>query len=207
MPNALILKDLILKLGISTSEFERRIGVGSSTVHRAITRNSQIKTDVMDKIVKAFPQVNRNWLESGEGEMMLVSTNELTAIQLEEMIHRGFMDAIGDQIATFSDETIETLVKNSFAKVKELMAARQGSIYSGSDIKKLFSEAVGVAVATVPIEKDYPITSIAKMLGKTWREVQKIVEEKGLKATRYLDIYDDETMIPFYWLSDFKDNK
>lgn len=69
MANSLILKSLIEKLGISINAFERAINVGNSAISKAITRESEIKDDTVEKILRTFPQVNRDWLETGEGEI------------------------------------------------------------------------------------------------------------------------------------------
>ena len=71
MANAVILKDLIAELKTNVSKFERDIKTGASTVSKAIERQSELKLDIVEKIVKAFPQVNKKWLESGEGEIFL----------------------------------------------------------------------------------------------------------------------------------------
>lgn len=69
MANSIILKELIEKLGVSVSQFERDINVGSSAINKAIERNSRIKSDTIAKIISTYPQVNEKWLETGEGDM------------------------------------------------------------------------------------------------------------------------------------------
>lgn len=71
MAKSVILKDLLSELDISVSAFERKIGCGSTTITRAIERNSEIKADIVNKIISAYPQVNKDWLESGKGGMFL----------------------------------------------------------------------------------------------------------------------------------------
>lgn len=74
MRNASILKELIKGLELSISAFEKKINVGSSVISVAIRRDSKIKEDTIDKIVKTFPRVSRSWLETGEGEMLIKTT-------------------------------------------------------------------------------------------------------------------------------------
>lgn len=78
MNNAIILNDLIRKLGLSISKFERIIGVGPSTIGKAIERKSKISTDIALKIKTAFPQVNDQWLKTGEGEIFKTPHTENT---------------------------------------------------------------------------------------------------------------------------------
>ena len=54
MANSLIIKELIDKLGISVRAFETEIKVGGSSIARAIERNSKIKDETVDKIIKAL---------------------------------------------------------------------------------------------------------------------------------------------------------
>ena len=56
--NASYLKKLTEELGVSVNEFERAIGVGNSTISRAIQRDSVIKKDTIEKICNTYPQVS-----------------------------------------------------------------------------------------------------------------------------------------------------
>ncbi len=51
MANRLILQDLIDRLGLSISAFERAIGVGSSAIGKAIARESGIKSGSRMKLL------------------------------------------------------------------------------------------------------------------------------------------------------------
>ncbi len=73
MAKAFILNDLIDALDVNISKFERNIDVGSTTIRNAIKRNSEIKLDIVEKIVTAYPQVNKEWLLTGEGKMFIES--------------------------------------------------------------------------------------------------------------------------------------
>ncbi len=67
MAKAIILNELITELGLNVSSFEREIKVGASTISKAISRKSEIKLDVVEKILDAFPEVSKKWLLTGEG--------------------------------------------------------------------------------------------------------------------------------------------
>lgn len=71
MLNSLYLNDLILSLGLNVTQFEQAIGVNYSRIATAIRRKTYIKQDVADKIIKVFPNVSKQWLETGEGEMFI----------------------------------------------------------------------------------------------------------------------------------------
>lgn len=83
MANAVILKELISELGLSIAKFERKIEVTATSITKAIERNSGIKDYTIDKITKAYPQVNRNWLETGKGGMFLPDVLATTSTRKE----------------------------------------------------------------------------------------------------------------------------
>lgn len=76
MANALILKELIERLKIPIGDFERIIDVKDTRISTAIARNSKIKSEVVDKIINAYPNINRDWLETGAGEMFIRKNND-----------------------------------------------------------------------------------------------------------------------------------
>jgi hypothetical protein len=80
MANGKILLDLIEKLGTNVSAFEKSIKVSPTRIDKLIKRDSKISLEIVQLITEAFPQVNRQWLLSGEGEMfVLKSSMELEA--------------------------------------------------------------------------------------------------------------------------------
>lgn len=58
---------------ISVSQFERRSGLSNGYIKNI---RKSISTDKLDGILRAFPDINRDWLIRGEGEMILNSTND-----------------------------------------------------------------------------------------------------------------------------------
>jgi hypothetical protein len=75
MAKALILRQLIDKLGLQMATFERSIGVSNATIKSAIERDSEISINVVGKIVTAYPQVNIDWLTTGKGNMFIPESN------------------------------------------------------------------------------------------------------------------------------------
>ena len=61
------LEHFIAAMGYSVREFERAIGVSNGTV-RHIT--DALSANLKEKISANFPQLNMNWLLTGEGEML-----------------------------------------------------------------------------------------------------------------------------------------
>ena len=71
MASSIIIKELIDRLEMSVSAFEREIGVSRGSIQKAIKRESAIGADTIAEIVRTFPQVNREWLETGAGGAFL----------------------------------------------------------------------------------------------------------------------------------------
>lgn len=71
------LKKFVDSQQISTREFERKCGLGNSFINHI---GQTIGVDKLEKILQAFPVLNKNWLLSGSGEMIisadLVDNNE-----------------------------------------------------------------------------------------------------------------------------------
>lgn len=55
-------------LGVSTSEFERLCGLSNGAVSK-MGDNTRMAT--LDRISKTYPQINVNWLRTGEGNMLV----------------------------------------------------------------------------------------------------------------------------------------
>lgn len=71
MAKALILKELISKLELSISGFEKEIGISNATIVKAIERNADISDKMISKISKRYENVNKEWLETGEGDILI----------------------------------------------------------------------------------------------------------------------------------------
>lgn len=66
--------------GLNKSEFGRRIGVSSAFI---TSMRKSIQPDKIRAIKKQFPNLNTNWLLTGEGEM-LKSDNDATSLEMGE---------------------------------------------------------------------------------------------------------------------------
>lgn len=62
---------LIEHLKTNVSKFERDVGVGASTISKAIDRNTALGFGTVRKILDRHPDVSQTWLETGDGEMLL----------------------------------------------------------------------------------------------------------------------------------------
>jgi len=57
-------------LGLNKSSFSAEIKISSVTIGRIINENRTPHSSTIDKIVNRFPQINKEWLTTGKGEML-----------------------------------------------------------------------------------------------------------------------------------------
>lgn len=60
-------------LGIGVSQLEKEIAVKSTRLTKAVSRGSGISGDIVFKIVRRYPNISAQWLETGEGEMLVTT--------------------------------------------------------------------------------------------------------------------------------------
>ncbi len=63
-------KILIRHHGLSISAFEKKVGLSNNSIQTAIKRNSNLKDETLNSILKTFPETNPTWLLTGEGSML-----------------------------------------------------------------------------------------------------------------------------------------
>ena len=88
MAKAKILTALIEHLRLSMHGFEMSIRAGNASVKRAIEDDRNLTQNMVEKILIAYPQVNRQWLETGTGKMLLEKSkaDELSGLSAAERI-------------------------------------------------------------------------------------------------------------------------
>lgn len=74
------IRELITHLCISDTSFAQKIGIGQTTLSNMFQRESDPKSDVLQKIVLTF-KVSPEWLLMGEGEMFSRQGEEVPAVQ------------------------------------------------------------------------------------------------------------------------------
>ncbi len=56
---------------LNISSFEDRISVSNNSIGTAIRRKASFKSNVLNKILIAFPEIDPTWLLTGKGDMLL----------------------------------------------------------------------------------------------------------------------------------------
>ena len=68
------LKQIIDYYNITTNNFSQKIGVSEGAIRKAITQNTTLRSDTLDKISQNFADINIDWLVTGRGEMLRNTT-------------------------------------------------------------------------------------------------------------------------------------
>lgn len=74
---------LISHLKLSKNEFAREIGSSGAMVSKITTKEVNFGIDVFKKIIDRYPQLNHQWLMSGEGEMWNENHNNETPLDTQ----------------------------------------------------------------------------------------------------------------------------
>jgi hypothetical protein len=70
---------LIKHLGISARQFDISIGTANGYILRMEKNNASVGSDVIERIVKLYPQVNLVWLITGKGDMLIADESATTS--------------------------------------------------------------------------------------------------------------------------------
>lgn len=88
--NGLRIKELMETLGMSQRAFCNAIDSDYANMNCIINGKRNAGGGIISKIVQTFPNVSRKWLQYGEGEMFLTSTNTINGnIQGRNIISMG----------------------------------------------------------------------------------------------------------------------
>lgn len=65
------IKELIFKLNLNQTSFAKSVGVSQNAIFKTVTGDTTPRLTLLDSILKVYPQVSRDWLFEGKGEMFM----------------------------------------------------------------------------------------------------------------------------------------
>jgi transcriptional regulator with XRE-family HTH domain len=80
------LKKWIDSEGLRSSEFADNIGVNRATISHVLSGRNKPSIDFLQKLLKAYPDLNSNWLITGIGYMSI--KNQVNELELSKKIER-----------------------------------------------------------------------------------------------------------------------
>ena len=104
------------KQGIKIGALEKKIGASKGVLSRAIAQKTDIQSKWLSKLVENFPQIDANWLLTGEGSMYRDTTvmSDAAPPDRDEVV-RLLREKVADQqkIIDLLEDKIERLTGGS----------------------------------------------------------------------------------------------
>ncbi|CAL2095223.1 hypothetical protein [Tenacibaculum sp. 190524A02b] len=69
-------EEVIIYNNMNIRSFENKIDVSNNSIGTAIRRKASFKSNVLNKILKAFPEISPTWLLTGQGTMLIQNKAE-----------------------------------------------------------------------------------------------------------------------------------
>jgi len=104
---------LVIKhLGISARQFDISIGTANGYILRMQKNNASVGSDVIERIIQLYPQINLVWLITGEGNMLLENTKtkaSKTNLEIEQYINDRLSEKWSAEKKQLLDEILKEL--------------------------------------------------------------------------------------------------
>ncbi|WP_130736904.1 hypothetical protein [Flavobacterium sp. J27] len=150
--------------GITIFNFEKKLGI-RSTIDKAIKQKSNLRGDILSKIVEVFPEINPYWLLTGKGQMLL-STEEISINKVEE------------PVATYGEKNAITLVKHIQLLEEQIKLQKDHIEFQKTIIEKLEKESQPIYELIQELKERIKKVEDFKEAVKLLSKVGSKVEEK-----------------------------
>lgn len=166
---------MIESLDLKPAHFAKRLGISDSRLSRIINSNGHVRSDFIDLIQEKFPNINLNWLFTGEGPMWL-GEEEPESVSME--VNGKNQVYLISNIKASGGELSEPLADYE-ATVLNIPGLPKGAVcfeVLGSSMSPVIEE--GDIVVGVPMEKgeaihrDRPYIVSTRMDGETVKYVE-----------------------------------
>jgi transcriptional regulator with XRE-family HTH domain len=106
-----MIQERIIKIieaeGINRSNFSKKISIMPQTLHNIVSgRRTNPSYDIINSILKAYPNISARWLITGEGSMYELSLDENGIKKLQDENQKLKAD-----LSKLKDKLIELLIK------------------------------------------------------------------------------------------------
>lgn len=135
--------------GLKHTPIEKALGLSNGYLGKMKLRKASIGSEIIEKIVSYFPDLNINWLITGKGEMEIVEKKE-TQKTIEETRPRIPINAAAGSLSNALDgvtidKTEQIPIIKAFSKYDFTIFARGNSMepefYSGDELACLYLKA------------------------------------------------------------------
>jgi len=98
------------KKGISYYAFENSLGASRGSISKAVKEGKSIGSNVLETIMNTYPDINPNWLLTGQGEMFVGNEDFLVNRQMEAFPLKTDNSIENQQIPLYDIEAVAGLV-------------------------------------------------------------------------------------------------
>ncbi|WP_019669622.1 hypothetical protein [Eudoraea adriatica] len=115
------LMQFIKYVGLSARQFDLSIGASNGYTLRMKKNNASIGSDVIENILRVYPQLNVVWLITGEGDMLKKSEEEeiLDFDHLPKSRQQEIEDLIEQKIKERQEEELKRLLKEVTEEIEK----------------------------------------------------------------------------------------
>jgi len=103
---------LVSALNMSARQFDMSIGTANGYILRMQKNNASVGSDVIERIVKEYPQINLVWLITGKGEMFVednTKTKVRSIAEIEDFIDNKLKSQLSEEKKLFLDEILREI--------------------------------------------------------------------------------------------------
>ena len=118
------LKKYLHFIGVSVSIAEKNINISNGSLSKPFNAGTTIKTDTLEKFLKIYPEINPEWLLTGQGSMLKKGNRSIITYlhDNEEPVEQSNYKDLADarlQIIEMKDDKIKWL-ENELSTLKEV---------------------------------------------------------------------------------------
>lgn len=130
------LKEYIDYKGISVLSFEKSIGT-RSTIDKAIKNNSNLRSDILAKIIETYTDISPEWLLTGKGKML--NSNSKSKSNLNDFAIEEIVTYLFNNKSEFRKSTVYQLLMENELKekvIEKLKEEKQKLVKNKKQINK-----------------------------------------------------------------------
>jgi len=101
---------LLNALNLSARQFDMSIGTANGYTLRMQKNNASVGSDVIERIIKEYPQVNLVWLITGKGNMFISQTKD-TSLRSEAEIEAYINERINQKLSKEKKALLNEILK------------------------------------------------------------------------------------------------
>ena len=140
------IREIIDHYRLSVSAFEKSITMSNNSIQIALKREASVKDEVLNKILKAYPDIDPVWLLTGEGTMFKEKEKQEQQAKESETVDQ-FIERKIDAAVVEKMEEVNNQWKDFFENFRAFHEQLQKIHFNEDTMKKLaqFAQMLGEA--------------------------------------------------------------